>query len=60
LGSWQADDFKSHMHTGEQVTSGAFNYTGAPSHTTITGSTGATGGTETRPRNLAVQFLIKY
>ncbi|HEC54174.1 MAG TPA: hypothetical protein ENI30_02570 [Gammaproteobacteria bacterium] len=60
IGSYQLDELKSHTHTV---------VTGAPSSaaTPTTGSnnvggssiTGSTGGTETRPRNLAVIWCIK-
>ena len=60
IGSYQLDELKSHTHTV---------VTGAPSSATTptTGSnnvggssiTGSTGGTETRPRNLAVIWCIK-
>jgi len=65
LGSWQADDFKSHAHASSanatpNNTNGG-NSGGLYSLLAGLGSTtAATGGTETRPRNLAVQFLIKY
>lgn len=55
LGSAQTDDFKSHTHViGNVGSSGTFGLvdsgTASSSGTKITG---ATGGTETRPRNLA-------
>jgi len=62
IGSWQADMFKSHSHTG--------TYGGSVSATPDTGfyfvssfggaTTGSTGGSETRPRNIAVNYCIKY
>jgi len=69
LGSWQVDAFKSHAHDvhgyalitpGTQTPwynwlANSTNQMADNSPTTI-----ATGGTETRPRNLAVRFLIKY
>ncbi|QZI69557.1 phage tail protein [Pseudomonas protegens] len=64
LGSWQADELKSHDHMLE----GSLNFTyslnpdgnfkpfkNGPS----TYKTGTTGGGETRPRNLAVMWCIK-
>ena len=62
FGSAQADDFKSHLHTqysyGVGVTLGANTiYQAAASLGTNTGST---GGTETRPRNVALLACIKY
>jgi len=62
FGSAQADDFKSHTHT---TTSGsasnilAAGATQAPSFS-LANATSATGGTETRPRNVALLACIKY
>ncbi|NMY66852.1 phage tail protein [Pseudomonas protegens] len=62
LGSWQADEFKSHTH---RVQYGAYAGTGlgSPGYTSagVLSSVGleATGGAETRPRNLAVMWCIK-
>ena len=58
FGSAQADDFKSHTHaalvnSGQLGTGGGSNYLGQPS------LSGATGGTETRPRNIALLYCIK-
>lgn len=60
-GSWQVDDFKSHSHDTnvypEKLSGGSYS-TVRPS----TGSgylTGNTGGTETRPRNIAYPGRIK-
>ncbi|WP_325918048.1 phage tail protein [Pseudomonas frederiksbergensis] len=64
VGSWQADEFKSHVH---QLDSPA-NPTGFGQDKVARGNrsdsngtplTTATGGTETRPRNLAVIWCIK-
>jgi hypothetical protein len=63
FGSTQADDFKSHTHSmknnplqaGSRDTS---NATDAGAGTAIL--TGATGGTETRPKNIAMCGIIKY
>lgn len=61
IGSWQADDFKSHIHTlnvTQQLGSGA---TGGDSNGgAYHPSTNATGGAETRPRNVASLACIKY
>jgi len=66
LGSWQADMFKSHTHDvhGYALTRPGnqkpwYNWLN-PIRANNSPRTTATGGTETRPRNLAVQFLIKY
>jgi len=74
IGSWQADQFKSHTHSD-----GVYQYLLKPpyaSSLTGTDNTGSgseqavgvgdggpmlsVGGTETRPRNMAVLFCIKY
>jgi len=63
FGSWQADELKSHTH----------NYVGVQWHdriqasskemerggTDLTKTTTATGGPETRPRNIAMMYIIK-
>ncbi len=66
LGSIQTDDFKSHAHTAN----GAIWGTSSPvfyfsSGSTVHygrqgGTTEGTGGTETRPKNRAVVYCIKY
>ena len=58
MGSAQADAFKSHTHAalvnaGQLGTGGGSNYLGQP------GTGGATGDTETRPRNIALLYCIK-
>lgn len=61
VGSWQSDEFKSHTHDLDIPTnSGAGEPSlenGGPSTTTFT--SGPTGGTETRPRNIALMPVIK-
>lgn len=61
IGSVQADEFKSHTHGGvnnqtQLLVSGGSNY-GLP---TAAGNTSATGGSETRPKNAYVNYIIKY
>jgi hypothetical protein len=65
LGSTQADDFKSHLHTvsgyPQLVTSGGFPIVGTGVFGPfITANTSSSGGTETRPRNMALLACIKY
>lgn len=67
FGSAQADEFKSHTHTVYNGTAVDDNraysaadstqrlYSGSPNR-----ETAATGGTETRPRNIALLACIKY
>lgn len=61
IGSWQADDLKSHTHTvplgnGGPGASNASGYYSTNGPTTSS----STGGTETRPRNVAELACIKY
>ena len=62
LGSFQGDAFRSHYHVlSSTLVSAGSNQTAAGA--TDTGGWGFTtsvGGTETRPRNVAVAFYIKY
>lgn len=61
LGSAQADDFKSHTHN---ITSASLVISTGGNQAYLYGTTGtpsgATGGTETRPRNVALLACIKY
>ena len=61
FGSFQADEFKSHTHPydanrGGSDYGGSNNASGSPS----SGTTGAAGGAETRPRNVALLACIKF
>lgn len=62
FGSHQADAFKAHHHTqgrfGVRGAGGSQQYVFNASGSFF--NTGATGGTETRPRNVALAFHIKY
>jgi phage-related tail fiber protein len=70
FGTEQGEDFKSHQHAGALPSGGAwlqrfsFFTPGWPSEQTPGAFndrlTGATGGTETRPRNIALLACIKY
>jgi microcystin-dependent protein len=57
----QADELKSHTHTYTfKLTTGGSSAGGDPNSITNTSvNTGATGGTETRPRNIAMFYCIK-
>lgn len=62
FGSWQDDAFESHTHAYYGST-GAYVYLSAgaiPVYDNWSGTTGATGGSETRPRNVALLACIKY
>jgi microcystin-dependent protein len=58
----QADELKSHTHTYTfKSTTGGSSAGGDPNSITNTSvNTGATGGTETRPKNIAMLYCIKY
>ncbi len=64
LGSTQDDEFESHLHgetaslagAGAQIGSGA----GVLNAVSYTRDTSETGGTETRPRNVALMYCIKH
>ena len=65
LGSYQSDEFKSHTHSTVQMI-GDNNVDGVDSTTTHSGDhhneareTGATGGNETRPKNIALIYCVK-
>lgn len=60
FGSSQADEFRAHTHT--QSSAGAVsNFSGgAFAHLINTGNTGSAGGDETRPRNIAILYCIKF
>jgi len=63
IGSYQAEAYKSHRHTKDSYAaqvavafSGVFSVTANSSGT----NTGYSGGAETRPRNRALMYVIKY
>jgi len=68
FGTSQTDEFKSHTHTGTNPGGTTWlsryaeyggNWPTEKVGNTRTGSTDATGGTETRPRNIALLYCIK-
>jgi phage-related tail fiber protein len=61
FGSAQADEFESHTHTWQRtVVGGAFaGQDTAGNYSTSATNTSAAGGTETRPRNIALLPCIK-
>ncbi len=62
FGSFQADDFASHTHTGVSGDPGTDPARiGGANREADTGTytTNAVGGTETRPRNIAMNYIIK-
>jgi microcystin-dependent protein len=66
FGSSQADDFKSHTHTLNQLRAFAsgtgylYGIIGGAGSALTSDAAPTTGGTETRPRNYAFLALIKY
>jgi hypothetical protein len=61
FGEKQADDFKAHTHsTGQGIVGvlGSAQFAGGPFGLQVT--TGSTGGTETRPANIAMLYCIKH
>ena len=62
FGNKQADEFKAHTHTVIQTIdqNGGFDSgAGRPRYGGSSTNTGSTGGTETRPRNIAMLYCIK-
>lgn len=60
LGSKQVDDFKSHTHSYVHRSAGPNRSDGTVDWASLgNGTTGATGGDETRPRNIAVNIFVK-
>ena len=59
--SFQADEFESHSHTGGQIGAAGGVAWSNPASDSVpdSGQTGNTGGTETRPRNVAMMYIIK-
>jgi microcystin-dependent protein len=61
FGSAQADDLKSHTHTYSALPGANVNaYAFGQGQQVGTRQTAATGGTETRPRNIALLACIKF
>ena len=66
FGSAQADELEAHVHSvtppaASDDTSAGLTTTGTGGAETITPyNTASTGGTETRPRNIALMFIIKF
>lgn len=62
LGSYQADEFKAHTHTYQYTYHSGYldsgSYYMTPSM--ATGNSGATGGDETRAKNISVYTCIRY
>lgn len=62
IGTFQADEFKSHTHdiaVEPDGSGGSGVITIGPHAKTTTRTTEATGGDETRPRNIALMYIIK-
>ena len=59
IGSFQGDEFRSHTHDTNISSTGGGAFAEATGDGFNNIVTGATGGTETRPRNIALLFCIK-
>lgn len=61
LGSWQDDSFESHTHSAATMSgaTGNLGIGGGSDITPTTGITTSSGGSETRPRNIAMMYIIK-
>lgn len=62
LGSWQDEEFKAHSHTEKNTATSTEVSAGSGAtvlSTQNTDQSGTTGGDETRPRNIALNFIIK-
>ena len=59
FGTMQADAFKSHTHTFKGSTGSSGSGRSSRDSVPQTQNTGATGGVETRPRNVALMYCIK-
>ena len=63
FGLVQADELESHTHTYSNLTTGGGSWdttSGSPTQAEVFPPTSATGGTETRPTNVALNYFIKY
>jgi len=61
FGSFQADEFKEHTHPYDANQGGSdYGGTNPASGSPSAGTTDSAGGTETRPRNIALLACIKY
>lgn len=65
VGSYQGDDFRSHTHTYRDSTTGdwrglSVDGTGTTTEYWAWAASQATGGNETRPVNVYVNYIIKY
>lgn len=64
IGSIQADAFKSHTHTEVNMVNNGYNVNAGSSYgwpnSPGSTNTGATGGSETRPINANVNYIIKF
>jgi hypothetical protein len=60
VGTWQADIFKAHAHTGGTNLTNAGDGGGGTRGTSLSILTGTTGGPETRPKSISYPAWIKY
>jgi len=62
IGSFQADEFESHSHPSSAFDSTSIHFAASGGENVANDgtATGLSGGTETRPRNVAMVYIIKY
>ena len=61
IGSWQDDSFEAHTHSAATMSGvlGNLGIGGGSDTTPTTNNTTSSGGGETRPRNVAMYYIIK-
>ncbi|WP_387467888.1 phage tail protein [Photorhabdus sp. RM323S] len=57
--SWQTDEFKSHAHSYAYITEPGLGRAGGTGAHVTTNETDKTGGSETRPRNIAFNYIVR-
>lgn len=60
VGSAQGHEVQAHTHTGAIQGGSAGPFSGGPSGGGLSSPTGSTGGSETRPRNIALMYVIRF
>jgi microcystin-dependent protein len=63
IGSYQADDNKAHTHTYSAFTQAApnnFSISGSPANAQLGTFTTSSQGTEARPKNIAIHYVISH
>ena len=63
IGTYQADDNKAHTHTVSvyrQEGGGSFSISSSPGNAESASATTSSNGTEARPKNIAIHYLISH